>query len=58
MGSGTITVSWSPTPNVLLRLENRGDVASTDVFRKGATGTATSQWTALFGVVVTTANLR
>ena len=50
----TLTFGVAPTPNFLLRLEGRADVANEPFFVRGATGTAKVQGTTILGVVVTT----
>jgi hypothetical protein len=50
----TLTFGVAPTPNFIVKLEGRVDVANEPFFIRGATGTSKVQGTTILGVVVTT----
>lgn len=52
--SGTLTLGWTPTPNLVVKLEPRVDVANEPFFAKGTDGTSKVQVTTTLGVVATT----
>lgn len=52
--SGTLTLGWSPTPNLIVKLEPRLDVGNAAFFAKGLDGTSKVQLTTTLGVVATT----
>jgi transposase InsO family protein len=53
--TGTLTLEVKPSPWMIVRLDNRIDSASRDVFRKAVNeGTSRTQVTSLLGVVLTT----
>lgn len=52
--SGTLTLGWSPTPNLVVKLEPRVDVGNDRWFLRGTDGTSKVQFTTTLGVVATT----
>jgi Putative beta-barrel porin-2, OmpL-like. bbp2 len=52
--SGTLTLGFNPTANLLLKLDQRIDHANDELFLKGLTGHSENQVTTTFGVVATT----
>jgi len=51
---GTLTLAASPTPNLILKLDNRIDSANQPFFQKGIGETSKTQFTTTLGVVGTT----
>jgi hypothetical protein len=57
--TGTLTLESAPSPNLIIRLEGRGDFAlekdrDAEVFKRGEREIADTQWTSILGVVVRT----
>lgn len=52
--SGTLTLGYMPSPNLVMKLEPRFDRANEDVFLTGTSGASRTQFTTTFGVVATT----
>lgn len=54
LGTGTLTLDYRPVPNVILRLDNRVEVADTRIFTNGDGPAESKTWFATtLGVVVT-----
>jgi len=54
LGTGTLTLDYRPVPNVILRLDNRVEVADTRIFTDGDGPASSKTWFATtLGVVVT-----
>jgi hypothetical protein len=58
IGSATLTIDYSPVPNLMLRLENRYDGASQDYFQAGARELRNFQVTTLLAAIVSLPDLR
>ncbi len=52
--SGTLTAEYAPAPSLLMRLDNRLDAASEEVFPVGVRSYASTQFTTTLGLVLTT----
>lgn len=52
--TGTFTVEAAPHKMLLIRLDNRVDAGDRDVFKQGASGTASAQFTTTLGIVAKT----
>lgn len=52
--SGTLTLGYTPTPNLVIKLEPRLDRANEEVFLVGTSGTSRTQFTTTLGIVGTT----
>jgi hypothetical protein len=50
---GTLTLAASPTPNLILKLDNRLDGANQPFFQKGIGETSKTQLTTTLGVIGT-----
>jgi len=50
---GTLTLSFSPTPNLVIKIDNRIDAANEPFFQKRTADTSKTQVTTTLGVVVT-----
>jgi hypothetical protein len=51
---GTLTLAASPTPNLIVKLDNRIDSANQPFFQKGTSETSKTQFTTTLGIVGTT----
>jgi hypothetical protein len=51
--NGTLTLAATPTPNLIIKLDNRVDVANEPFFQKRIADTAKTQVTTTLGLVVT-----
>ena len=52
--SFTLTLAGTPTPNLVIKLDNRIDMANDDVFQKKLRDTSKTQFTTTLGLVATT----
>src|SRR5262249_51554159 len=51
---GTLTLALTPSSHFIVKLDNRFDVASEEVFQTSISGTSKTQFTTTLGVVATT----
>jgi len=55
--SGTVSLGYAPTKHLLIKVDQRLDVANDAVFRRGLDDTSTTQMTTTLGLVATTASV-